>query len=224
MIEVKNLCKSFGKDDVKVLHNINLTINDGDYISLTGRSGSGKTTLLYSISSLDQPSSGEVHIDGENINNKTESELHHFRNQDVGFVFQFHYLLPELTALENVLMPARKHHAERRHKDFAEYLLTQFELEEHMHKLPGQLSGGQAQRVAIARAMSMKPRYLFADEPTGSLDSKNAKIIMEIFDQLNQQENTTIICVTHDQKFARAATKSLELFDGRLMASNNGSI
>jgi putative ABC transport system ATP-binding protein/lipoprotein-releasing system ATP-binding protein len=215
MIEVKNLCKSFG--NTQILHDINLTINDGDYISLTGRSGSGKTTLLYCVSSLDEPTSGEVMIDGANIFDKTESELHRFLNQDVGFVFQFHYLLPELTALENVLMPARKCKAEDEHKAFAKHLLTQFELSEHMHKLPGQLSGGQAQRVAIARAMSMKPRYLFADEPTGSLDSKNAKVIMDIFDQLNQEEGTTIVCVTHDQEFAHAATMNIELFDGKLV-------
>ncbi|MEM1243641.1 MAG: ABC transporter ATP-binding protein [Pseudomonadota bacterium] len=219
MIELKNVCKSFGKPPVKILHDISLCINQGEFVSLTGRSGSGKTTLLYCMSSLDHVTSGEVWIDGEMMQQKSEKALHAFRNREMGFVFQFHYLLPELTALENVLMPAKKTNSEKQHKAFAMHLLEQFELAEHIHKRPGQLSGGQAQRVAIARAMAMKPKYLFADEPTGSLDSNNARVIMNIFDQLNQEEGTTIICVTHDQEFAKSTARQLELFDGQILQS-----
>ena len=215
MIEVKHLTQSFGPS--VVLHDLNFTVADGDYVSLTGRSGSGKTTLLYCISSLETPSEGEVIFDGVSLRNMDENALHVFRNQAIGFVFQFHYLLPELSALENILMPARKAKKEKQTRVFALDLLERFELSAHMHKRPGELSGGQAQRVAIIRAMAMKPKYLFADEPTGSLDSNNAKIIMDIFDDLNQTEGTTIICVTHDQDFAKAANRNLELFDGRFV-------
>ena len=216
MIEVKNLTQSFGKD-ATVLHDLSFTIADGDYVSLTGRSGSGKTTLLYCISSLETPTKGDVIIDGVSLRTMDENALHVFRNQSIGFVFQFHYLLPELSALENILMPARKAKKEKQTKKFALQLLERFELSQHIHKRPGELSGGQAQRVAIIRAMAMKPKYLFADEPTGSLDSNNAKIIMDIFDDLNQTEGTTIICVTHDQEFAKTANRNLELFDGRFV-------
>lgn len=216
MIEVKHLTQSFGKNSI-VLHDLNFTVADGDYVSLTGRSGSGKTTLLYCISSLEIPSEGDVIIDGVPLRAMNEKALHVFRNQSIGFVFQFHYLLPELTALENILMPARKAKKEKQTKEFALQLLDQFELSDHIHKRPGQLSGGQAQRIAIIRAMAMKPKYLFADEPTGSLDSKNAEIIMDIFDHLHQTEGTTIVCVTHDQEFAKAANRNLELFDGRFV-------
>ena len=215
MIEIKHLTQSF--DSSVILHDLNFTVADGDYISLTGRSGSGKTTLLYCISSLETPTEGEVIFDGVSLRDMDEKALHVFRNQSIGFVFQFHYLLPELTALENILMPARKAKKEKQTKTFALDLLERFELSDHMHKRPGELSGGQAQRVAIIRAMAMKPKYLFADEPTGSLDSNNAKIIMDIFDDLNQTEGTTIICVTHDQEFAKTANRNLELFDGRFV-------
>lgn len=215
MIEIKHLTQSF--DSSVILHDLNFTVADGDYISLTGRSGSGKTTLLYCISSLETPTEGEVIFDGVSLRDMDEKTLHVFRNQSIGFVFQFHYLLPELTALENILMPARKAKKEKQTKTFALDLLERFELSAHMHKRPGELSGGQAQRVAIIRAMAMKPKYLFADEPTGSLDSNNAKIIMDIFDDLNQTEGTTIICVTHDQEFAKTANRNLELFDGRFV-------
>ena len=200
-----------------MLHDLSFSVKDGDYVSLTGRSGSGKTTLLYCVSSLEAPTKGDVIIDGVSLRAMDENALHIFRNQSIGFVFQFHYLLPELTALENILMPARKAKKEKQTKEFALHLLDRFELSDHMHKRPGELSGGQAQRVAITRAMAMKPKYLFADEPTGSLDSSNAKIIMDIFDDLNQQEGTTIICVTHDQDFAKSANRNMELFDGRFV-------
>ena len=131
----------------------------------------------------------------------------------------FGHILPELSAIENILMPARKTSREKSQLSFALHLLEKFDLKQHKDKKPGQLSGGQAQRVAIARAMIMKPKYLFADEPTGSLDSENAKIIMDIFDWLNQQENTSIICVTHDQEFAKSTKRCLALSDGRLVRS-----
>ncbi len=217
MIQLIDLCKSFGNPPTKVLHNLSLTIRDSEFISLTGRSGSGKTTLLYCMSSLDETTSGEVIIDDKALSKRTEAELHQFRNERMGFVFQFHYLLPELTAIENILMPARKRGVEEHYYDHAMTLLERFNLIDHTHKRPSKLSGGQAQRVAIIRAIVMKPRYLFADEPTGSLDSSNARIIMDIFNHLNQEEGITIVCVTHDEEFATAATRKLILSDGQLI-------
>lgn len=216
MIEVQGLSKSFGKPPVTVLDDISFTVKNGDFVTLTGRSGSGKTTLLYCISTLDKADRGKVLVDGQDLYELTSAEIDRFRNQKMGFVFQFHYLLPELSALENVLMPARKRGNYREQTPYAKHLLALFDLEKHQDKLPGQLSGGQAQRVAIARAIVSQPPYLFADEPTGSLDSNNAKIIMEIFTQLNKEFGTTIICVTHDQRLSGTATHQLNLFDGRL--------
>ncbi len=214
MIKANHVYKSFGSPQVDVLKDICLEINDGEFVSLTGRSGSGKSTLLYVISTLDDPSKGEVIIDGKNVATLSSETLHRFRNQHMGFVFQFHYLLPELTALENILMPTRKTHRELKLKHRAMELLDHFGIADKCNHLPSQLSGGQTQRVAIARALIDNPRYLFADEPTGNLDSKNTKIVMDIFKKINKEQKTTILFVTHDPDFADLADRKIVLVDG----------
>jgi len=216
-IAVSNITKSFGDPPVHVLHDMSFNISDGEFVSLTGKSGSGKSTLLYIISSLDFASSGEVEISGVKISTLNSKELHEFRNLHMGFVFQFHYLLTELTAIENVLMPARKTNSLRNRKSFGEHLLEKFGLGDKLDRLPGQLSGGEQQRVAIARALVMEPKYLFADEPTGNLDSANGKIVMDIFKEINEAKGSTVVFVTHDKDFAATAERIIELVDGKIV-------
>jgi lipoprotein-releasing system ATP-binding protein len=208
--------KSFGEPPTKVLQDISLEIKSGEFVSLTGRSGSGKSTLLYLLGALDNPTTGSVTIDSQNIQTATQKDLHLLRNQAIGFVFQFHYLLPELSALENILMPARKAEREAERLPRAMSLLEDFGLADKAHRLPRQLSGGEQQRIAIARALIMQPKYLFADEPTGALDSINGEIVMKIFERTHQQENTSVILVTHDPAFASRAQRQIRLVDGRL--------
>lgn len=214
MIEVKNIKKSFGQPAQEILHGLTFNIEQGSFVSITGKSGSGKSTLLYSMSSLDEPTSGQVLFDGVDLVTMSAAELHEFRNLKMGFIFQFHYLLPELNALENVLMPARRTHQENILKDKAISLLDSFGLANKQKNLPKELSGGEQQRVAIARALIMNPKYIFADEPTGNLDSQNATTVMEILQKLTQVEKTTVIYVTHDPDFALLATQKITLVDG----------
>lgn len=218
-ISCQQLTKSFGDIPTQVIKGIDLTIDDGDFISISGRSGSGKSTLLYLLSTLDLPTSGEVLIDGRSPASLSVQALHDFRNTSLGFVFQFHYLLPELTALENTLLPARKNHQQQQHRDYVNQLFEMFDINHVTNKLPSQLSGGEQQRVAIIRALSMKPRYLFADEPTGNLDSVNGKIVMDILKQANQQWGMTLVLVTHEQDYAAMAAKEVFLSDGLLVDS-----
>ncbi|PJE01605.1 MAG: ATP-binding protein [Leptospira sp.] len=213
---VKNVYKSFGDPPNQILKKINLEIKKGDLVSLTGKSGSGKSTLLYIISSLDKPTSGNVLVEGKDLHELNEKDIHEFRNLHMGFVFQFHYLLPELNTLENVLMPARKTLQEKHLERRALSLLKEFGLSSKENKKPSQLSGGEQQRVSIARALIMNPSYLFADEPTGNLDSMNARIIMDLFVKINKEYNTTIIYVTHDEDFSKIAERKIVLVDGEI--------
>lgn len=213
---VKNVYKSFGDPPNQILMKINLEIKKGDLVSLTGKSGSGKSTLLYIISSLDKPTSGNVLVEGKDLHELNEKDIHEFRNLHMGFVFQFHYLLPELNTLENVLMPARKTLQEKHLERRALSLLKEFGLSSKENKKPSQLSGGEQQRVSIARALIMNPSYLFADEPTGNLDSMNARIIMDLFVKINKEYNTTIIYVTHDEDFSKIAERKIVLVDGEI--------
>ncbi len=215
-IVARNLTKSFGQPPTTVLHSMNFEIQDGEFVSLTGRSGSGKSTLLYLLGALDFPSSGTVLVDNQDIMTMPESQLHQLRNTSVGFVFQSHYLLPELTMLENVLMPARKAKRLEALTSRALQLISDFGLAGKEHRLPRQLSGGEQQRVAIARALIMQPKYVFADEPTGALDSINGEIVMSLFEKANRENGTTIILVTHDPQFAERAHRQIKLVDGRL--------
>jgi ABC-type lipoprotein export system ATPase subunit len=215
-IVCKNLVKEFGDPPTRVIHNLDLEIEDGDFIAISGRSGSGKSTLLYLLSTLDSPSSGSISIDDKDVNALSVEELHAFRNTEVGFVFQFHYLLPELTALENVLLPARKTHQHEEKAEHAKSLFQDFDIASKLEKLPSQLSGGEQQRVAIIRALIMQPRYIFADEPTGNLDSVNGEIVMNILKQINKDHNTTLVLVTHEPEYAAMAKREIFLVDGRI--------
>ena len=216
VIRCDNLKKSFGEPPLTILNHINLTIHAGEFVSLTGRSGSGKSTLLYILSSLDEPTEGTVYLQGRSVQLMTSKEQHQLRNQQIGFVFQFHYLLPELTALENILLPARKLHLHEQKKKEAEELLSDFGLSHCRNKRPSQMSGGEAQRCAIARALIMQPSILFTDEPTGNLDTANGDLVIETFIRLNQEQKTTILMVTHDIDYAKTAGRQINLVDGQV--------
>lgn len=212
-ITCHNLVKSFGEPPTDVIKGIDITIEDGDFVSISGRSGSGKSTLLYLLSTLDLPTSGTVTIDDQSPSDLSVEALHNFRNESLGFVFQFHYLLPELTAIENALLPARKNKNTQAEAHVNE-LFELFDITSTRNKLPSQLSGGEQQRVAIVRALSMKPRYLFADEPTGNLDSVNGKIVMDILKKANKEWGMTLVLVTHEPDYAAMAEKEIFLKDG----------
>lgn len=216
-IVAKQIRKSFGTPPNVVLHGLDFEIQDGEFVSVTGKSGSGKSTLLYILSTLDSSTSGEMVLDGKSLSTMRDSDVHLFRNLKMGFVFQFHYLLPELTSLENVLMPAMKTGREKEFREKGIQLLTDFGLADKLNRFPSQLSGGEQQRVAIARALVMGPKYIFADEPTGNLDSVNAEAVMSLFKKINKEQKTTIIFVTHDKDFASLAKRRIHLVDGKIV-------
>ncbi len=217
-IQLSNIRKTFGAhNSIEVLKGITAEIKTGEMVSIIGRSGSGKSTLLYIMSSLDQPSAGEVSIDNKSLQSLDTKELHQFRNLKMGFVFQFHHLLPELTAMENVLMPTIKGGTQRQQTQFAKELLGEFGILSMSDKLPSQLSGGEQQRVAIARALVMKPTYIFADEPTGNLDSVNGQAVINLFRRINKDYGTTVIYVTHDLEFSRMASRQIQIVDGQII-------
>ena len=213
----ENVKKYFGELKTPILKGISAEIKSGEMVSITGRSGSGKSTLLYIISTLDQPSEGRVLIDGVDVHSLNTQQLHAFRNQKMGFVFQFHHLLPELTALENILMPAIKSGQQAEKTERAMELMKEFSILDKVNQKPSQLSGGEQQRVAIARALVMNPQYLFADEPTGNLDSANGLAVMNFFKKINSEMGTTVIYVTHDKEFAQMGHRQINLVDGQLV-------
>ena len=213
-----DICKDYqqGKEPVRVLKNINMTVHKGDYLAIMGPSGSGKTTLMNLIGCLDVPTSGTYVLEGQNLRNLDDDQLADIRNRHIGFVFQSFHLMPKLDAVENVALPllyAGVPLQERRQR--AEEALKAVGLEERLHFYPNQLSGGQCQRVAIARAMVGKPTMLLADEPTGALDTKSGEQIMDIFRQLSS-EGMTIIMITHEQSVAECADKIYYILDGEL--------
>ncbi len=218
-IVANQISKYFGTPPIFALSDITLTINDGDFACLSGKSGAGKSTLLYILSSLDQPTEGGVLIDEIDLRTADSDSLHKLRNVRVGFVFQFHYLIEELTVLQNVLLPTLKFSQNRERMERAYSLLRDFSLEGKAHRYPRQLSGGEQQRVALARSLIMEPKYLFADEPTGSLDTVNGEQVMSILKTYNQRDGMTIIMVTHDPDFAKMADYEINLRDGRLVSS-----
>ena len=218
ILELKDICKDYqqGKEPVRVLKNINLTVETGDYLAIMGPSGSGKTTLMNIIGCLDVPTSGSYTLEGRALKDLSDDDLAEVRNKHIGFVFQRFYLLPKMDALDNVALPllyADVPLKERRER--AEEALKAVGLEERIHFLPNQLSGGQCQRVAIARAIVGKPQLLLADEPTGALDTKAGNQIMEIFRRLSD-EGMTIIMITHEPSIAACADKTYRILDGEL--------
>lgn len=220
IIETVNLNKWF-HDPVEfaALKNINVQIGKGEFVSIVGSSGSGKSTLLYVISTLDTDYKGHIYFDGEDLSAKSKDQLAEIRNEKIGFVFQFHYLLPEFTVLENVCLPALKlgklQPEEIEHE--AMKFLTLLGLNDQVIKKASKLSGGQQQRVAIARALINKPRIIFGDEPTGNLDSKNSQMVFEIFQELKKDFGQTILVVTHDLNFANRTDRIITLHDGEVV-------
>jgi len=222
MIECTDIVKSFGDPPLVVLKTISLSIDRGEFVGITGRSGSGKSTLLYVTSGLDELTYGKVMLSGKNIHEFDSTELHLFRNRKMGFVFQFHYLLPELTALENILLPARKFKEERKRTGHALNLMKEFDVIHCRDKTPSKMSGGEMQRTAIARALIMDPELLFADEPTGNLDLENGIKVMNILRDVNTRLGTTILMVTHEPDFAAMAKRQIHLTDGRIDKDSGG--
>lgn len=223
MIETKNLTRSFKNGDVEtlVLKGIDFTANDGEFVAIMGRSGAGKSTLLYQISLLDEPTGGEIKIDGHNTHTMFEYERMKFRLNKFGYVFQDYALLPELTALENVALPLMMQDKNRK-QAYAEagMALERVSLGHRLHNLPSQLSGGEQQRVSISRAIAHKPAVLFADEPTANLDNESSKTIMDIFVELHN-EGQTIIMVTHEEEYAKLAERLIQLDDGKIISETH---
>ena len=215
MIEVKNIHKSFG--DLEVLKGVNLEVKKGEIVAIVGKSGAGKTTLLQIIGTLDRPTKGQVLMDGTDVFEMKDRELAAFRNKHIGFIFQFHQLLPEFTALENVCIPAMiARENESEYKPRAEKLLRELGLAERMEHKPNELSGGEKQRVAAARALMMAPDIILADEPTGSLDTQNKKELSALLLQLRKEYGQTILLVTHDKELAGIADRTIEIVDGKI--------
>ena len=224
ILKLTDICKDYqqGKEPVRVLKNINLTVEKGDYLAIMGPSGSGKTTLMNLIGCLDVPTSGEYELDGRNLKDLSDDALAEIRNKHIGFVFQHFHLMPKMDAADNVALPllyADIPLKERRER--AADALRSVGLEERMDFYPNQLSGGQCQRVAIARAMVGKPDLLLADEPTGALDTKSGNQIMDIFRQLSS-DGMTIVMITHEPSIADCADKTYRILDGELFTGEVG--
>ena len=222
VVEAIAIRKSFHDPvTIPVLNDISFSINRGDFVSVIGKSGCGKSTLLYILSTMDTDYEGQLLIDREVMNNRTERELAKIRNEKIGFVFQFHYLLNEFSVLRNVMLPGLKlgRFSEAEIEQRAIEKLRILGIDEQAKKLPNQLSGGQKQRVAIARALINDPLIIMADEPTGNLDKKNSETVFEIFSRLADEFNQTLLIVTHDNEFAARTHRIIEMQDGRIISA-----
>jgi lipoprotein-releasing system ATP-binding protein len=219
LLEIRSLEKSYktGSETVEVLKEVNLDIHFGDVVVITGESGSGKTTLLNLAGGLDRPTRGRILFRNKEIDDVSEDDLAEYRNRSIGFIFQFHYLLKDFTALENIVMPAYLAGASPRpSRERASELLASVGLEEYQHRYPSELSGGERQRVAVARALMNEPPMVLADEPTGNLDERNSSIVEELLFELVKMSRTTLLLVTHDRSLAARGNLSYELAHGIL--------
>lgn len=222
LISIQNLVKKFGEGEreITVLKGVSLSVLDGEFIAMMGRSGAGKSTFLYQMSLLDEPTSGEIIIDGHVASKMTNHEKTDFRLRMLGYVFQDYALLPELTALENVAIPLLMQGRTRREAyEQATEALSAVGLKDRLPNLPSMLSGGQQQRVSIARAIAHRPRILFADEPTANLDNESSLRVMDIFDELHKR-GQTIIMVTHEEEYGKRAEKIVKLDDGKIISEH----
>lgn len=220
ILETKNLDKFFRDPvDFQALKKVNIAVGRGEFVSIVGSSGSGKSTLLYVLSTLDTDYEGHIFLAGEDLSVKSKNELAEIRNEKIGFVFQFHYLLPEFTVLDNVMLPALKlgKYSDEEIKKRALEKLGMLGLADQADKKASKLSGGQQQRVAIARALINDPQIIFGDEPTGNLDSKNAQLVFDIFRELKEKYNQTIMVVTHDMNLAAQTDRTIRLHDGEVV-------
>ena len=220
ILEARHINKRFNDHEkAQVLTDISFAVNKGEFVSVVGKSGCGKSTLLYILSTMDTDYEGELYIDGELLTGKKQERLAEVRNEKIGFVFQFHYLLNEFTVLKNVMLPALKlnHLTEREITDKAEKWLAALDVEHVINRYPKILSGGEKQRVSIARALINDPHIIMGDEPTGNLDKKNSGIVFDIFKNLSEQYRQTLLIVTHDPEFAARTHRTIEIEDGTII-------
>lgn len=219
ILECRGVHKHYHDGDrrLDILNGVDLSVNEGEILAISGPSGAGKSTLLHLMGTLDQPNAGEIHFGGQALTTMSKAAVNRIRNEEIGFVFQFYHLLPEFTALENVMMPALAQGKSRRScQDRAEHLLEKVGLKDRMTHKPGQLSGGEQQRVAIGRALFNEPGLILSDEPTGNLDESTGAGIVELLFALNQDEDMTLVMVTHDEQLAGRADRWVEMHEGRI--------
>ncbi|MBZ9571078.1 ABC transporter ATP-binding protein [Methanobrevibacter sp. TMH8] len=222
IVTIDNLKKSYEEGRIKSLNGVDLNIKEGEFVSIIGPSGSGKSTLLNMIGSLDIADEGKINVAGYNLMNSKNKKLNHFRSNKIGFIFQLHNLIPNLSVVENIEIPMfTTGLSNRERRDRACHLLNLVDLADKAYLKPTKLSGGERQRVAIARSLANKPSIILADEPTGSLDSKNSKKIMNLLINLHKKSNVTLIIVTHDLEVAKLADRSFEVLDGKIININS---
>ncbi|MFW6386908.1 MAG: ABC transporter ATP-binding protein [Bacillota bacterium] len=224
LLSVRDVYKTFGEAvKTEVLHGVSLEVERGDFLSIMGPSGSGKSTLLNLLGALDGPSSGEIFFRGESVNGMNAARLAEFRNRNLGFVFQFHHLLPEFTALENVLMPRwiKEGRDDPEAREKAEELIATVGIRDQQNKMVNQLSGGQKQRVAVARSLMNDPALLLADEPTGNLDTEISRQVYELMRKINEERGTVFIIVTHDRNLASLTDRIIKLVDGEIVSDSS---
>ena len=224
LIQIQDLHKSFmlGNQTVEVLRGINLDMKRGEMVAIAGASGAGKSTLLHIMGTLDRPTQGTLYYDGQNLLDYSETALAEFRNQRIGFVFQFHHLLPEFTALENTYLPALiQKQAKTQAVDTAKMLLTEVGLAHRLHHKPGELSGGEQQRVAVARALIRNPELVLADEPTGNLDTHTGEALFDLLRNLNQKRSTAFVIVTHNEQLSAQSDRLIHIQDGLITEDRN---